>query len=292
VDVIDERSGSIDRIEGFPMLPHELFGKTWNLGPSAVAVGDGVVYVGNRGDSTICAIDAKTRKVGPCIALGPPSSGLASSPDGLAYVATTKELWVTMGAPPLGIPPPQLAITVLDAASPRALRWKTSIPVPGIPEGYGVDEQRGIFYTNLEEKDRTVAIDVRSHRIVAEWNAGCGADGPRGLAVDPVRNFVFVACTNRVIVLDAGHEGRSLGTARAGEGIDNIDYLPERNQLYVAAGKAALLIVLRVDDRGALTEIASAQTAKGARVVVAGAGGTAYVADSAGGQILSFQLAP
>ena len=31
----------------------------------------------------------------------------------------------------------------------------------GEPEGYAVDAQRALFYTNLEDRDRTLAIDVQ-----------------------------------------------------------------------------------------------------------------------------------
>jgi hypothetical protein len=108
--------------------------------------------------------------------------------------------------------------------------------------------------------------------------------------VDEDRNFVFVACTDRINVLDAGHGGARLSSVEAGAGIDNIDYLGTRRQLYVAAGKSALLTVFGVDERGELKKLASAPTAKGARVVVADAQGTAYVGDTFGARILEFQL--
>jgi uncharacterized protein (TIGR02246 family) len=289
VDVIDVQSGSIARIDGFPTLEQDLLGSRWKLGPSSAAIGSEVVYVGNRGDSKICIIDAKTLKRERCISVGPASGGLASSPDALVFVASTKELWVTMGAPPLGIPPKRTEIAVFDAPSPRALRLKDRIPVPGAPEGYAVDERRGIFYTNLEEDNRSVGISVRTHAIVSNWSAGCGREGPRGLAVDEERNFLFVACTDRIVTLDPGHGGAKLSVTEAGAGIDNIDYVGSRKQLYVAAGKAAVLTLFHVDDAGVLTKVGSAPTAKGARVVVADAAGTAYVADSSGGRILQFQ---
>ena len=290
--VIEALGSSIRRLDGFKMLEQEIFGKRWRVGPSAAAVGDGVVYVGNRGDSTICAVDSSSLQLGQCTAVGPATGGLASSADGIAYVASTKELWVTMGAPPLGIVPRWRGVLVYDARIPGSLRLKDKIPIPGVAEGYAVDERHGIFYTNLEEEDRTLGIDVRQHRIVFNESARCGKEGPRGLAVDEQRNFVFVACTDRINALDAGHGGANLSSSEAGTGIDNIDYLGTRKQLYVAAGKSALLTVFVVNDRGELTKLASATTAKGARVVVADARGTAYVADSSGATILEFQLQP
>src|SRR5206468_6509580 len=55
---------------------------------------------------------------------------------------------------------------------PQRLKWKSKIPLDDLAEGYAVDDDRGLFYTNIEEPGKTVAIDVRSHKIVAEWNPG------------------------------------------------------------------------------------------------------------------------
>ncbi len=292
VDVLDATSNTVSRIEGFPTAEAELFGKKVTVGPSAVTIGPGVVFVGNRGDAKICAIDSQSLKLGACFAFAAPGSGLAGSPDGLAYVGTTHELWVTVGAPPIGVAPPEPAVVVLDASAPQALRPKTKVPIDGEAEGYAVDDRKGVFYTNLADKDRTLAIDVRTHRVIATWQPACGGEGPRGLAVDAVRGFLFVACTDRVVVLDARGDGHILGKLETGAGVDNIDYVEERRSLYAAAGKAQRLTVARVDDAGVPVPIAVADTARGTRVVVADAGGRAYVADSGGGRILVFPAAP
>ena len=58
------------------------------VGPSSVTIGDGVVYVGNRADSSVCAFDARSLAKGAC-------HKIDSMPDGLAYVAPRQEVWVT-----------------------------------------------------------------------------------------------------------------------------------------------------------------------------------------------------
>jgi len=287
VDVIAPRTLAVTRIGGFPTAKRIIRGREFILGPTAVALGDGVAYVANRGDSRICAVDAKRLRLGRCLALGSGPDDLASSPDGIAYVGAVKELWVTLGAPPLGIMPPDRSIVVLDAATPGVLVPKTRIPLAGAAEGYAVDDRSGTFYTNLADQDRTLAIDVRTHRVRATWSPGCGSEGPRGIAIDTGRGFVFVACTDKVIVLDAGHGGAVLATLAAGAGIDNIDYVEGRRELFVAAGKDGTLTVLRVGDRGTLEVAATTPTAPGARVVVADAEGTAYVIDPRAGRILA-----
>jgi len=87
-------------------------------------------------------------------------------------------------------------------------------------------------------------------------------------------------------VLDAGHDGKQLSTLEVGDGIDNIDYVEGRHELFVAAGRAAKLAIARVDAKGALTQVATVPTAAGARNAVATDEGTAYVTDAPEGKIL------
>src|SRR6059036_168024 len=167
VDVIDESSDAVSQVTAFKTGEVELRGRKVTLGPTAVSVGDGVVYIGNRGDSTLCIIDAHSLERGGCLQVAPPSAGPAAAPDGVVYVAATRELWITTGAPPLGIASADKSLQVFDASDPRHLKRKTKIPLAGSAEGYAVDNGRGLFYTNIEETGTTVAIDVNTHNIVA-----------------------------------------------------------------------------------------------------------------------------
>ncbi len=271
VDVLDVATKKVTRMEGFATATREIRGKSRSLGPSAVSLGDGIAYVGNRANSEICAIDARKLAKLACVALTVPT-------DGVQYVAATKEVWVTT--------PRDQSITVVDASNARRPTQKSRIALPGEPEGYAVDEGRGLFFTNLEDKDKTLVIDVRSHRVMKTWEARCGQDGPRGLAYDPVKQFLFVACTDHVEVLDAAHDGAILSKLETGAGVDNIDYLDTRHSLYVAAGKAARLTVAHVSDSGVLTVLGSAATAAGGRCVVVAADGAAVVGDPSHGGVL------
>jgi DNA-binding beta-propeller fold protein YncE len=272
VDVIDPQGDKITRIQGFPTSEMERHGKKRVVGPSAVALGDGVAYIGSRGDSSICAVDTKTLQRGACVILD-------SMPDGLAFVPSLKEVWATT--------PRARSITILDVADPSAPRLKSRIVLEGEPEGYAVDDARGLVFTNLEDKDRTLAIEARTRKVVSTWNPQCGEDGPKGLALDHALNFLLVACADHVLALDAGHEGKVLSSLATGDGVDNIDYLESRHELYVGAGKAAKLTVARLDKAGALSSIAAVATAEGARNAVADAAGNAYLTDSVGGRILA-----
>ena len=286
VDAIDTTTDQITRIEGFAVAQVEFRGKSRTMGPSSVAIGDGVVYIGSRADSKICVIDAHTLKLSACIAFAPVSAGQASAPDGLIYIAATKELWATSGAPPVGVPAAEKAIKIMSASPPTKLAPAGKIPLPGSAEGYAVDNIHGRFYTNLEETGQTIAIDVKKREVVATWRS---CDDPSGVAVDSRRGFVFVACGDHVILLDTAHEGKIVGSVTAGDGVDNIDYAETTGLLYVAAQDAAQLTIARVDDSGKTAVMAVVPTAKGARSVVAGGDGRAYVIDPLGGQILKVE---
>jgi hypothetical protein len=287
VDVIDTATDQIKRVEGFSVAQAELRGKIRPVGPSSVAIGKGVVYIGSRADSKICIIDGSTLKIGECIAFAPPSAGMAAAPDGLIYIAVTQELWATSGAPPIGIPAADRSIKIFSAHRPTNLTSAGKIPLPGSAEGYAVDNLHGRFYTNLEETGQTVAIDVRKRNIVSTWRS---CDDPSGIAVDSKRGFVFVACSDHVIVLDTSHDGRVVGSVSTGAGVDNIDYAEGRGLLYAAAAETAQLTVARIDDSGRPTLLALVPTAKGARSVVAGASESAYLIDPLGGRILKVEL--
>ena len=283
VDVIDTTTDQIKTVTGFSVAEVELRGKRSPMGPSSVAIGDGVVYIGSRADSRVCIIDGRTLKLGDCIAFAPPSAGLAAAPDGLIYIAATRELWATSGSPAFGVPAADRSIRILSASRPDKLTPAGKIPLPASAEGYAVDNIHGRFYTNFEEIGETAAIDVHRREVLSTWRS---CDDPSGVAVDSKRSFVFVACTDHVIVLDTMHDGRVVGSIQTGAGVDNIDYAEDTGLLYVAAAQAAQLTVVRIDDSGKPSLVARVPTANGTRSVVADDSGIAYLIDPVGGRIL------
>ena len=277
VDVLDTTTGALSSVEGFATVERMIHGVARVIGPSSAAIGEGVVYVGNRADSTVCAIDAVTRARRACVTV-------EAEPDGLAWVPGARELWVTL--------PSSRALLVLPADASGALQAPVRVPLNGMPEGYAVDAPRGLFYTNLEDGDRTLVIDVRTHRVLATWSPGCGEAGPRGLALDTARRRLFVACTDQVVTLDASGDGAVVGRAPTGAGVDSIAFMPSRGLVYAASGATEALRVLRVGAAGELTAVASTPTGRGARAVVVDELGRGYVADSLNGEILVMEPLP
>jgi DNA-binding beta-propeller fold protein YncE len=264
VDVVDVANGKVRQIPNLKTAQAQARGGTRVLGPSAVSIGEGVVYIGNRGGSDVCAYNARSLARVAC-------QPLDSRPDGVVYVAPTKEVWVTT--------PGEQGIRVLDATT---LAPKAKLTFPGNPEGYAVDAQRRRFYTNLEDKDKTVAIDLKTHATVATWNPACGGGGPHGLGLDVAAGHLFVACDAGAEVMNVAGDGAVLSKIETGDGVDDIHYAPETHQLYVGAARAAKLTIARADASGKLTIVTQVATQNGARNGVVTKDGTIYLAHGGG----------
>jgi YVTN family beta-propeller protein len=259
VDVVDGKTRAVTPISGFPTGELGSGNRKRVVGPSSVTFGKGTAYVGDRFDSSVTALDTRTRQRGASVKLD-------SMPDGLAYVALTNEVWVTT--------PRDKTIRVLDGSS---LAQKAKLTFEGNPEGFAVDLTRGRFYTNMEDKDLTLAIDLRSHKTVATWKPACGEDGPHGLKLDEKKGYLLVACSTKTEVLDAGHAGAVLSSIDTGDGVDDLDYASTTGLVYVGAAKAGALTVARLDGAGKLSLVAKVPTRVGARNGVVGTDGTVFL---------------
>jgi len=267
VDVVDTSNGSVREISGFATKELEVKGRKRAQGPSGVSIGDGVVYIGDRADSSVCTVDEKTLARKNC-------GHIDSTPDGVVYVAPTREVWVTA--------PGDNSVRILDS---QTLNQKEKLTFEGRPEGYAVDAKRGRLYMNYEDKDLTTAIDLQTHKTVAKWQSSCGEDGPHGLSVDQDSGYLFVACSTRAEVLDAGHNEQKLSSIDTGDGVDDLNYSPSAHMLYVGAAKDARLTVARVDASGKLSQVAVVPTHEGARNGVVTKDGTVYLAHSQLGKL-------
>jgi DNA-binding beta-propeller fold protein YncE len=264
VDVVDVETSTVRQIPNLPTSEVSARGGTRVLGPSGVSLGQGVVYIGNRGGSEVCAFNSRTLVRVTC-------QHLDARPDGVAYVAPTKEVWVTT--------PSEQGIRILDATT---LMQKTKLTFPGNPEGYAVDGKRGRFYTNLEDKDRTVAIDLKTHQTLATWNPACGGGGPHGLGLDVAAGHLFVGCDASAEVMNVGGDGAVLSRVETGDGVDDIHFVPGTHLLYVGAARAAKLTIARADAAGKLTTVAQVATQIGARNGVVTQDGTVFLAHGGG----------
>ena len=92
----------------------------------------------------------------------------------------------------------------------------------------------------------------------------------QGLALDNARRFLFVACGDHVVSLDAGHDGKIIDSIATGAGLDNIDYSEDAKVLYAAASQGGDSHRRRRERHGKFRLKTTVPTVKGARGVIAG----------------------
>ena len=248
----------------------------WQGRTTSADAGDGYVFAADRSHTAVNVIDPKLHKV---VA----SATLEMEPDIVRYVPATHEVWVTEEDPNKG----QVEVLAFSADGNIRLSHVADIKVTGGgPESLAVDPVRSRVYTNREDQKRTVAIDIASHQIVAEWKNGT-EDSSSGLALDEAAAWLFVGSgAGGVAVLDLTHDGRILGTLKVGKGTDIIGYSPTLRHVYVPNPKEGTLAIIGVSPGGEPRLLGTVETAKGSHAATADNRGQVWVTDPHHGQLL------
>jgi len=270
LDLIDPKTQKVDAISGFS-TETEKFGGGHGEGTTSADVGGGFIFASDRSRTEVEIVDPRTSKI-----VG--NAKLAGGPDYVRWVEPVNEVWVTEPGKK------QIETFALDKTKPGKLVHKGAIDVPGGPESLVIDATRGRAYTHTWA-DASVAIDLVTHKEVARWNNGCKAS--RGIALDEKRGLLFVGCDEgKAIALDVTHDGKQLGSAVTGKGVDIIAYSAGLAHLYVPGGDSATLTILGVSPAGKLDVLGSVAVAVDSHCVAADDIGHAYVCDPKQGALL------
>lgn len=264
--LVDPATSAVTSISGFSTVQE--FAGGHDDGITSVAEGGGLLFVTDRTSLELSLIDPGTKKVVTHVPLG-------ASPDYVRWLESEHEVWVTEPDSE------RLEVYRLETGmSPRVVRIAT-IPVPEGPESLIFDLKRGRAYTHIAAA--TQAIDVHSHAVVATWKNGC--EEASGIAMDPQRGLLFVACRQGAVrVLDLA-TGKIVGGADLGAGIDIISYSSGLGHLYVPSSETQTLAVLGVSARGALTPLGTFPGTADSHCVAAA--GKVYFCDPAHGRLLA-----
>jgi outer membrane protein assembly factor BamB len=131
-------------------------------------------------------------------------------------------------------------ITIID---PAALDQPPVTLVVGGTLEFGVSDNAGHVYVNVEDKSEVVAIDSLNPKVLAHWSVQPG-DSPSGLDIDAKRGVLFVGCQNKTLVMVDVKDGKVLATVPVGEGVDGAVFDPGLNLAMTANGKDGTLTVV------------------------------------------------
>ena len=272
LDLVDPGTRAVETIDGFSSSRAGAPGHS--QGTTSADSGGGFLFAADRTRGTLSIIDPATKQ-------DLAQAKLRGGPDYVRWVAPLHEIWVSE-------PDAKVIETFrLEGKPAPKLRHAGLIQVPDGPESLEIDPTRRRAYANSWH-DATVAIDLDSREIVARWTNGC--EGARGLALDVEHGFAFIGCKEgKAIALDVANDGKVLGRARAGLGVDVIAFSGALSHLYVPAGDSATLTVLGVGARGDMVVLGTFPTAPEAHCVTADDAGNAYVCDPGKGSLLVFR---
>jgi YVTN family beta-propeller protein len=187
-------------------------------------------------------------------AIGDPAT-VGKKPDAIIYEPLTKHVFAFNGE--------SEDATVIDAATAKVV---ATVALGGGPE-FAVSDGKGSLFVNLEDKNQTLAIDVRKNAVLQRWLLAPG-DGPTGLSLDPAKHRLFAGChSGQMIVLDA-ESGKALAEPPIGKGVDACAFDPATGFAFASCGDGTLTVIQEKSDKpGEFSVVENVKTQRGARTM-------------------------
>ncbi len=282
VDLVDIDTLEVKSVAGFSV--EKQFHGSHDFGATSVTEANGLLFVADRTTNTMRTVDPKKG------ALVGSAVKFAASPDYVRSVPALHEIWVSE--------PDKQQIEIFSI--PKGATTPVHTGVVAIdgdgPESLVIDHARGRAYTNLFS-NVTLAIDLKSHKIVDRFTNACAKDGTdpndrgsRGIAVDEARGFLIVGCAEGIasVVDITVPGGKRLSQVKLpGTDVDVLAFDPVLGHLYATPGER--LAILGLSDHGVIKVIGTTPIPTQARSVVADGKGFVYVGDQKGSGLLRFQ---
>jgi len=225
---------------------------------------DGTVgFVSDGGANVVVVFNTATFAVIARIPAG-------TNPDGIAYEPTTNTVWVFNGK--------SNDATVIDAAGKTAV---ATIALSGKPEFPQADGEGAVF-VNIEDRNEIVRMDAKTKKATATWPL-TGCDSPSGMAIDKAGKRLFSVCDGKMMLVTDAKTGKSLGTARIGDGPDAAGYDAKGKLAFSSNGDGTLTVVDA--SKPSYPVVQTVMTEKGARTM-------AYDAVSAKVYLATAKFAP
>jgi DNA-binding beta-propeller fold protein YncE len=215
----------------------------------AIAPELGLGFSSNGQESKASIVDLKTLKTVSKVDTG-------QNPDGILYVPGVQEVYTfnrNKTAP---------SATVFEAKSGKVI---TTITLPGTPEFAVVDLKAGRVYNNIDSKNVVVAIDIKTHEIVATWPTDPG-EGGSGMAIDLLNHRLFIGCDNLMVMMDSA-TGKVVGSVPIGAGVDANRFDPATKLAFASCGGAGSVTIAREESPDKLVVVQTLETARGARTM-------------------------
>jgi DNA-binding beta-propeller fold protein YncE len=206
----------------------------------------GVGATSNGRANTVTIFDLKTLQPKGEVKTG-------TNPDAIMYDPASKHVFAFNGR--------SQDATVIDPAKATAVG---TIPLGGKPE-FGVSDDKGHVFVNIEDKSEIAEIDAVKMSVLAKWPlAPC--EEPSGLAIDKENGRLFSVCSNKTMAVVDTKSGKVVASVPIGNGPDAAAFDPGLQLAFSSNGEGTLTIVHQ-DSPDKYSVVQTLDTARGARTM-------------------------
>jgi DNA-binding beta-propeller fold protein YncE len=206
----------------------------------------GIGLTSNGRANTVTIFDLKTLQPKGEVKTG-------TNPDAIMYDPASKHVFTFNGR--------SQDATVIDPAKATAVG---TIALGGKPE-FGVSDDKGHVFVNIEDKSEIAEIDAQKMTVLAKWPlAPC--EEPSGLAIDKKNGRLFSVCSNKTMAVVDAKSGKVVASVPIGNGPDAAAFDPGTQLVFSSNGEGTLTIVHQ-DSPDKYSVIQTIDTARGARTM-------------------------
>jgi len=178
-----------------------------------------------------------------------------ANPDAILYEPKSAEVWTFNGR--------GRSATAFEAKTGKVIT--AAIALDGKPETGVADADANRVYVNLEDKNSIAVIDIKEHKVVANWPIAPGT-GATGLAIDQALHRLIVGCGNSKMVMMDSTNGKVVASVDCGQGVDAAAFDPGTHLGFVSGGGSGTVTVAKVE-ADKLTVVQTLTTERGARTM-------------------------
>jgi DNA-binding beta-propeller fold protein YncE len=224
----------------FDLDTHKYIGAITNISGHGVAI-DTATHHGFSSSPQIGMFDTETmQKI--------KSLKVEGRPDGILLEPFTDRVYVFSHASP--------SINVID---PKDGSVVGTIDIPDGAMEQAQSDGQGKLYADIENQKKIAVVDVKTLKVLTEYDLGDSAGEPGGLGLDAKNHILFAMCARpNVCVVVNADDGKVLATLPLGSGTDGGGFNPATMEAWSSQRDGTLTII----KENSPTDFAVEQTVK------------------------------